>query len=409
MDTQGNFTKTFIEGIPVPESGRVTYKDSKLPGLQLRVSNSGSKVFCLRSNLHGKTVRVTIGGFPKVTVEQARNLAKAKLAELAHGSHPNKLKKANIAKATTLRQALEDYIASHTRLKERSIADYQSTVRLYLSDWLDKPLIKITRDAVEKRHQAIGEKSPTQANRTMRITRAVFEYAHGKYENEDGTPVFLYNPVKRLSHVCAWYKETRRETYIKSDELPLWWQAVDTAEDWLDSPDPRMIRDYLLLILFTGLRRGEAAKLKWEWIDFVQNTLTIPATSTKNGHKHSLPLTDFLVELLSQRCTNEGEFIFPGTGKTGHFVEPKKPIIKIREKSGVDFTLHDLRRTFITIAESLNIRDYTLKRLLNHRSSGDVTDGYIMSDVERLREPMQRITETILTNCNQKNTKAPIL
>jgi integrase len=165
---------------------------------------------------------------------------------------------------------------------------------------------------------------------------------------------------------------------------------------WLDTPDPQLIRDYLVLILFTGLRRGEAAKLRWEWVDLDHRTLTIPATETKNGHAHSLPLSDYLTELLTTRKHADSTYVFPGRGKTGHFTEPKKPIIKIRERSGVEFTLHDLRRTFITIAESLNIRDYTLKRLLNHRSSGDVTDGYIMSDVERLREPMNAISNSIL-------------
>ena len=109
-----------------------------------------------------------------------------------------------------------------------------------------------------------------------------------------------------------------------------------------------------------------------------------------------MPLPDYLVQLLISRKQSDDKYVFPGRGKTGHFTEPKKPIIKIRDKSGVNFTLHDLRRTFITIAESLNIRDYTLKRLLNHRSSGDVTDGYIMSDVDRLREPMDAISSRIM-------------
>jgi integrase len=60
------------------------------------------------------------------------------------------------------------------------------------------------------------------------------------------------------------------------------------------------------------------------------------------------------------------------------------------------FTLHDLRRTFITVAESLDIPAYAIKRLVNHKLSGDVTAGYIVGDVERLRAPMQRITDYLL-------------
>ena len=69
---------------------------------------------------------------------------------------------------------------------------------------------------------------------------------------------------------------------------------------------------------------------------------------------------------------------------------------KIINKSGVSFTLHDLRRTFITIAESLDIPAYALKRLLNHKMNHDVTAGYIVMDVEHLRVPMQRISDHLL-------------
>lgn len=58
--------------------------------------------------------------------------------------------------------------------------------------------------------------------------------------------------------------------------------------------------------------------------------------------------------------------------------------------------MHELRRTFITIAESLDIPAYVLKRLMNHKMSNDVTAGYIIVDVERLRKPMQLITDYIL-------------
>ena len=76
-------------------------------------------------------------------------------------------------------------------------------------------------------------------------------------------------------------------------------------------------------------------------------------------------------------------------------VEPKKQIARVIERSGVVYTLHDLRRTFITIAESLNISPYAIKRLVNHKMSNDVTAGYIVSDTERLRRPTQQIADLL--------------
>ena len=78
-------------------------------------------------------------------------------------------------------------------------------------------------------------------------------------------------------------------------------------------------------------------------------------------------------------------------------------MLKVVEVSGVEFTLHDLRRTFT--AESLDISSYSLKRLLNHKNSNDVTAGYLVIDVERLRKPMQQITSYLLKS--MKMTESP--
>jgi integrase len=85
-------------------------------------------------------------------------------------------------------------------------------------------------------------------------------------------------------------------------------------------------------------------------------------------------------------------YVFPGKDDTGYLIDPKRQIAKVIEVSTVVFTLHDLRRTFATVAEGLDIAGYTLKRLLNHTIHGDVTAGYIVTDVERLRGPMERIS-----------------
>lgn len=155
------------------------------------------------------------------------------------------------------------------------------------------------------------------------------------------------------------------------------------------------LRDYLLLLILTGLRRNEGASLRWEDVDLTGRTLTV--RDTKNHEDHTLPLSDFLFDLLSRRKTQAiSQFVFPGGGRSGYIYEPRKYIDTITAATGIAFTLHDLRRTFITVAESLDIPAYALKRLLNHKMSNDVTAGYIIADVERLRLPMQRITDYML-------------
>ena len=132
--------------------------------------------------------------------------------------------------------------------------------------------------------------------------------------------------------------------------------------------------------------------MRWEHVDLVGRTLTVP--ETKNREPHVLPLSDFLVDMLRERQQGS-PWVFPGSGKSGHYEDPKKAVKEVVALSGVEFTPHDLRRTFITIAESLDIPAYALKRFLNHKANGDVTAGYIVLSVERLRRPMQSITDHI--------------
>ena len=73
---------------------------------------------------------------------------------------------------------------------------------------------------------------------------------------------------------------------------------------------------------------------------------------------------------------------------------------RAKELVGFDFTPHDLRRTFETTANRLAFSQYTLKKLVNHRNTRDVTGRYIVLDIDELREPMQQITDELWNQIN---------
>ena len=130
------------------------------------------------------------------------------------------------------------------------------------------------------------------------------------------------------------------------------------------------------------------------WVIGGTSSNTLKVTDTKNHLDHTLPLSDFLCDLLQKRKNSAtNEYVFQKANGKGRIIEPRKQMLKIIEQSGVSFTTHDLRRTFITVAESLDISAYAVKRLVNHKMSNDITAGYIIADVERLRAPMQKITD----------------
>jgi integrase len=170
--------------------------------------------------------------------------------------------------------------------------------------------------------------------------------------------------------------------------LPKWWRAVQQED--------QLVRDFLLVALFTGLRRSEIANLRWEDIDLDGRMLTVP--TTKNGDPLELPLSEFLHDLLVTRRDDnpEAHWVFAGRGKSGHIVETKTFHRRVGKRCGIKFTMHDLRRTFASVAEGLDLSHFALKRLLNHRTDSDITGGYVVHSIERLRDPVERIAQRIL-------------
>lgn len=382
---------------PPKDKDQIFYRDGELKGFALRITAGGVKSFVVETLIGKKVKRMTLGKYGKLTVEQARNEAKKLLGKIATGIDPIAERKEKKIKSITLKETFDAYLIARKELKPNTLIDYNRLMKQVFADWQSKPLLDITKDMIAKRHREFGERSKARANSAMRLLRALFNFAAGEYEDSQGRSLIPENPVKRLSHTRAWYRVDRKQTVIKTHELAAWFNAVMEVKDERSTGKSSILRDYFLLLLFTGLRRQEAIELTWDRVDFKGKTITI--SDTKNHHTHVLPLSDFLLKLFENRraeSESDVQFVFPGSGKTGYNVEPRKVMKKIIEQSGVMFMLHDLRRTFITVAESLDIPAYALKRLLNHKMTQDVTAGYIVMDVERLRVPMQKITDHLL-------------
>ncbi|MFO9088669.1 integrase family protein [Legionella pneumophila serogroup 1] len=390
-------TKTIVDKLEhIPGKTQTFYRDNDLKGFALRVTSGGVKSFIVETRINGKVKRVTLGKYGNLTVEEGRKQAKSLLGSVARGDDPIAEKKTKKVHAMTLQQVLNDYLKARKDLKPRTLNDYQCVLHEVVPDWLDKPLINITREMIAKRHTKHGQvNSKARANNAMRVLRAIFNYAMYEYQDGNAHPIITINPVKYLSHTRAWYRVDRKQTVIKPHQLADWYKAVIVLVETDNYRNALLWHDYFLLLLFTGMRKMEAASLHWEDIDLKSKTITLQ--DTKNHEIHTLPMSDFVFELMERRSRNKtSEFVFPADSKTGYIYEPKKAVNRVVELSGVLFTLHDLRRTFATIADSLDLPAYALKRLLNHKMNNDVTAGYIMKDVERLRKPMQQVANFIL-------------
>lgn len=406
--------KSFVDKTNDP--GR--YRDSKLTGFVLRITPAGTKTYCVDTRVKGSRERITyaigIHGKDGLTTEQARKRADEIISKyIKQGLNPHeelrkrqdeilqeRHKKEAEKKATThtLTSVLEDYLQKK-RLKPSSVYNYRCVINANMSDWLDKPLIELTREMISARHRKISDQSPGMADNAMRVLRALFTFAGYEYEELSAHPAIAVNPVRKLSQQKQWNRLPRRQSIIKEHELRPWYEAVKS----LDSQST--CRDYLLLLLFTGLRKAEAESLSWNNVDLKDRTFTIQ--ETKNHEQLQLPMSDFIYSLLLDRWqTRESDqWVFAGRGVKGHITDVERAMEKVIERSGVKFSLHDLRRTFATIADTLGLGSYTLKRLLNHKSSADVTAGYFAAEVERLREPTEKISSYILEEVGESSAK----
>ena len=396
-------SRSSIDKLPYP--GKQTYFwDSKITGFGVRV-NELSRSWLVRCHVAGKKIQVNLGRCDRVDIDVAVSRARAILEDAEQGIAPADRAKekadqkqaaanrtaADLKRDITLGEVFTLYTATRKKLKASTVDCYQTDLDRYVSDWSTLPIRAITGDMVVTKHAEIGKTAPSHADSTFRLIRALLNFAIEMYDGE----VVTMNPVKRLSKIGAWYNLERRKTYLADCDLKAWVNGVMNLPH--DTP-----RDILLVILFTGARVGEVRSLTWDALNLGEGVGTF--RDTKTGVPLTVPLCSYLVQLLTTRheaANKPGEgYVFPSYGESGHAEDLRASLRLVSDTGGKLITPHDLRRTFISICDELEISVYTRKRLVNHALPLDVTEGYTMFSMDRLRrvvESVQAHIEKIVT------------
>ncbi|WP_170145876.1 tyrosine-type recombinase/integrase [Rhodoplanes elegans] len=390
------FTEASLRALRAPTaSGRQElWWDTDLRGFGVLLSGStnGRSYVVQRDLPGGRTRRVTIGPTNVRTLEEARAEARTILNQFHDGIDPRQARREAAARGATLGEALDMYLRTNRRLRASSTAEYTRCVHRHLADWVDRPIREITREDVERRHAAIARKVAAEgrysgeqtANAVMRVLRAIWNAA------ADRDPTLGQNPVRLRRE---WFAARRRTRCVRADEMSAFWGAVQELEN-------PYARGYVTLLLFTGMRRREAASLRWDDVDFAAGVLRVPEGRTKSGRKLDLPLTTVLRDMLvGLRAIGRTEFVFPAASKSGHLEEPSSIFDAIEKAGAVRVSPHDLRRTFVTTAEACDISQVALKALVNHSLGSGVTEGYVIIEPARLREAAQRVCDRLAELC----------
>lgn len=372
-----NFTKKSIERLPIPESGkREVYHDTETQGLQIRVT-SVKTFFVNRRIKGGNPERITIGRYPDITIEQARRKTKEIIYEIAEGKNPAEVKRIGKAELK-FSELFTEYMERHSKPNKKT---WNEDIEKYKRH-LMKPLGAKKLSAIERRHIALihskitKDGHPTTANRILALISSIFGWAisAGLWEK---------NPAICIKR----NKENSRDRFIQGEELPRFFQAL--------SEEPNeTIRDYVLLSLLTGARRSNVLSMKWTDINFDRAEWRIK--ETKNGTPQTVPLSPEAIKLLHNRKPMEDTvFVFPGIGKHGHLMEPKKGWNRILERAGIeDLRIHDLRRTLGSWQAKTGASLAIIGKSLNHKNP-NTTAIYARLDLDPIRDSVNTATDAM--------------
>jgi integrase len=347
------FTKGFVEQT-MPSTKNVIFYDTDLRGLELRVTPAGKRVFYVYYRAKGAKLqqrRHKLGDYPKITVQQAREQAKAVLGRVAGGGDPSAERKKERDRLNSGRidEIIEQFLFQHAS-RNRSFSE---TERIFRRDvmplWGKRSIHSITKPDVVALVRNKADTSPTMANRLLATVRKFFNWC---YSNS----IIESSPAEGIS---ALSREIVRDRLLNDDEL----RAVIAACRATGYPFGSLVE----LLAVTGQRREEVAAMEWREIDFQSSTWTIPAERSKNGKAHIVHLSAFALRIL-EAAPRIGPFVFTTTGNKP-FQGFSKSKARLDQASNVtNWRLHDLRRTIVSGMARKRVAPHVADKILNHQA-----------------------------------------
>lgn len=311
-----------------PRYGEIL-RDKILCGFCIKLGKR-SHSFLVSTSSGGKQVRVYLGRWPLLSVDEAREMAFPVLRSCRAGNLPSKVQP---AKLPTLWESLPNY-AKAKGLQASSLKRYESIIRTHFADWKDVSVTSLG-DATFAEHcqQFSQSKGSAIVDVGRGLISALIKYLNAIYG------LSLTSPFDKLAAAGLMPEHAQpRSRRLQESDLPAWYKAVSTL--------PNKQCDYLLLLAFTGLRRDEGKNIKVEHIDWEAKLLHIP--KTKNGDPHALSLTPRVREILLRRCEglSPKDELFDGVSA--------EHVAEMASRAGAPkFMLHDLRKLLATIGGKL--------------------------------------------------------
>jgi len=373
------------------------------PGLGILVGIRGTKTWVLQAKVHSKGVtrRLSLGPVSTMTAEEAWDRAVPLRRELDAGTDP----KAPKRKPATVREALDTYLSTKRKLRERSRADYRGRVERQLKPWLELPISAITPEMAQARFLAISDE--VEARRASGASQGGVNVTGGATANgalvifnalwrdqKARDPAMASLPDPTVLVRGQWHKLKPRKRRVAAEDLARFYAAIQGLPS-------QLYRDLLSLAIFTGWRDGELIGLRWVEVDLKDRMIHIPEERMKNHRDFDLPMSRQVAELLIARRAlgRDGPFVFPGNGRTGHTTSMTVALGRIAAACGVGVSPHDLRRSFASIASTCRIHRAVEKMLVAHSTDEEVHEAYVVLGDKEVRADVQIVADCIAELC----------
>ena len=361
-------TDRFIANLPKPETRKIFW-DTVQAGLGLKVMPTGTKTFIAVYRHGGRPRWYSLGRYPRIGLKEARQAARVIMARAAIGEDPQ-TEKMETRQGETLRELQQRYLKEHARRTNKSWRQADALMRGYVLGTLGARKAKdITRRDVRRifNELTIAKVRPVLANQVLAAISAVFTWA----VKQD---ILTDNPARGIDR----NKTNGSERALSDAEIARVWPELDELGLFGATA--------LRLILLTAQRPGEVCAMRWQDVDPEARTWTLPGEpatgwpGTKNGRRHTVPLTDSAVELLREFDPQANGPVFPGRGDRPMSIPAAGAIWKALEIPR--FRPHDLRATAASGMDRLGVPKEHISRILNHVEGG-VTAGYIRHEAEQ--------------------------
>jgi len=374
-----SFTKALIEAIE-PTDRIQTFTDTKTRGLTLIVTPKGVKTFYLTRKFEGRVERSRLGRFPDYALSRARTRAGQLNALYDGGINPQEEKRRRQAESS-LDAFFEIYFEDHCRIHNRRPDYARYTYERYLSPALGrKKLSTIRREDVAQLHRELGRSGRQRtANKAQALLRAIlnkaiaWEYLRGE------------NPAQYVQR----FREVSRDRFMSAEEVIRFHEALSHEAN-------ETLRDFFLMLLYTGARKSEMLRMRWRELDFERELWRIP--DTKTGEPRRVVLAGPALVILRRREASRSaaiEWVFPGKRPGRPLNDPKRAWERILDRAGIeDLRIHDLRRTHGSWMLEGGADLMVIGKALGHKDLGS-TQVYARLNDDPVRKHVERTARAL--------------